>query len=145
MRDEYVVVGEGAQKTWEKIGAKNIDLSEYKTYADTKTSLSGDGYATGVKVNGATKNSVDGVVDIGTAVPYTEDKNSAFTAVTIGDRSTQSKSDVGAKSLAVGGSTKASGENSVAFGNWTTASGLNSVAAGNLSEATGSGSNAEGN
>ena len=29
--DEYVVVGEGSSKAWEKIGAKNIDLSGYKT------------------------------------------------------------------------------------------------------------------
>ena len=29
--DEYVVVSEGSSKAWEKIGAKNIDLSGYKT------------------------------------------------------------------------------------------------------------------
>lgn len=29
--DEYVVVGEGSSKAWEKIGAKSIDLSGYKT------------------------------------------------------------------------------------------------------------------
>ena len=36
--DEYVIVGEGSSKAWEKIGAKNIDLSGYKTKQTAKTS-----------------------------------------------------------------------------------------------------------
>ena len=36
--DEYVVVSEGSSKAWEKIGAKNIDLSGYKTKQEAKTS-----------------------------------------------------------------------------------------------------------
>lgn len=36
--DEYVVVGEGSSKAWEKIGAKSIDLSGYKTKQTAKTS-----------------------------------------------------------------------------------------------------------
>ena len=44
--DEYVVVGEGAQRAWEKIGAKNIDLSGYKTKQTAKTSPSASGGTT---------------------------------------------------------------------------------------------------
>ena len=40
----------------------------YKTYADTKSALSGDGYVAGVKVNGTTKSPSSGVVDIGTVL-----------------------------------------------------------------------------
>lgn len=35
--DEYVVVGEDSSKAWEKIGAKSIDLSGYKTKQTAKT------------------------------------------------------------------------------------------------------------
>ena len=44
--DEYVTVGEGAQKAWEKIGAKSIDLSGYKTKQTAKTSPTASGTAT---------------------------------------------------------------------------------------------------
>ena len=44
--DEYVVVGEGASKAWEKIGAKNIDLSGYKTKQTAKTDPTASSTAT---------------------------------------------------------------------------------------------------
>ena len=44
--DEYVVVGEGSSKAWEKIGAKSIDLSGYKTKQTAKTDPAASGSAT---------------------------------------------------------------------------------------------------
>ena len=44
--DEYVVVGEGSSKTWEKIGAKSIDLSGYKTKQLSVDSPTASGSAT---------------------------------------------------------------------------------------------------
>lgn len=44
--DEYVVVGEGSSKAWEKIGVKNIDLSGYKTKQATVPSPAASGSAT---------------------------------------------------------------------------------------------------
>lgn len=43
--EEYVVVVEGSSKAWEKIGAKNIDLSGYKTRQDALSSPAADGSA----------------------------------------------------------------------------------------------------
>lgn len=44
--DEYVVVGEGSSKAWEKIGAKSIDLSGYKTKQTAKADPTASSTAT---------------------------------------------------------------------------------------------------
>lgn len=44
--DEYVVVGEGSSREWEKIGSKSIDLSGYKTKQTAKTSPTASGTTT---------------------------------------------------------------------------------------------------
>lgn len=44
--DEYVVVGEGSSKAWEKIGSKSVDLSGYKTKQAEKTSPTASGSTT---------------------------------------------------------------------------------------------------
>lgn len=44
--DEYVIVGEGSSREWEKIGSKSIDLSGYKTKQTAKTSPTASGTTT---------------------------------------------------------------------------------------------------
>ena len=146
--------------------------STYKTYSDTRSSLSTDGYSissdlsafykkTETSSSSQISSALSGKANLSSiehVVQYEQDSNGIYTAVTIGARSSNVSADKGPASfvqgsycIAVGSYAHAEGRETVALedhahaeGNETSATNVNSHAEGYSTLAAGVGSHAEG-